>query len=279
MSEVAARVTAVIVDYHTDEVLLECVNSLFANDVGAIVVVENGEVGSVDPSLLAHGVAVISPGVNLGYGRGVNRGVAAATALEYVLVSNPDVVVHEGAVATLVAYLDQHPDVAIVGPTILRPDGTVYPSVRGFPNMWLAGLHALLSPLWPDNPATARYRSTRGDGRPDWVSGACFLIRRLDFELVGGFDERYFMFAEDMALCWALHEHGRGVATDPRAVVTHVEGVSRARASRAMLIAHHRSALRFETQTARGWRRALVPVAAAVLSLRLLLVLVTAPKT
>ncbi|MFY9783491.1 MAG: glycosyltransferase family 2 protein [Acidimicrobiales bacterium] len=278
MSDVGSDVVAVVVDYHADEVLVECVRSLNDNEVMHIVVVENGEIGSVPSSLLDLGVVVVSPGVNLGYGRGVNRGVALAPRTTYVLVSNPDVVVHAGAVKSLVDYLDEHPNVALVGPSILRPDGTIYPSQRVFPNVWLAGLHALLSPLWPGNPATKRYRSTRSDGTVDWVSGACFLVRRSDFELVGGFDERYFMFAEDMALCWQLREHGFSVAASTDATVTHIEGVSRARVSREMLIAHHRSALRFEFQTARGWRRALVPLASVVLSVRLMLVLAARPK-
>ena len=278
MSEVTHDVSAVVVDYHTDQVLVECVDSLLANGVQEIVVVENGEVGSVPSSLLERGVVLVSPGVNLGYGRGVNRGVALTRPTSYVLVSNPDVVVHHGAVAALVAFLDSHPKVALVGPEILRTDGTVYPSQRVFPNVWLAGLHAVLAPLWPGNPATARYRSRRSDGTVDWVSGACFLVRRSAFELVGGFDERYFMFAEDMALCWELREHGFEVAATSDATVTHLEGVSRARASREMLVAHHRSALRFEVQTARGWRRVLVPLASLVLSLRLVLVLMARPK-
>jgi N-acetylglucosaminyl-diphospho-decaprenol L-rhamnosyltransferase len=277
--DVANDVVAVIVDYHADQVLVECVDSLLDNDVEAIVIVENGEVGSVPPSLLEPGIVLVSPGVNLGYGRGVNRGVAAARRSKYVLVSNPDVVVHEGGVKALAEYLEGHREVGLVGPSILRPDGTVYPSRRVFPNVWLAGLHAVLAPLWPTNPATKRYRSTRSDGTVDWVSGACFLVRRSAFEEVGGFDERYFMFAEDMALCWQLREHGYQVAATSDAVVTHIEGVSRSRASREMLIAHHRSALRFEIQTARGWRRALVPVASLVLSLRLVLVLLARPKS
>ncbi len=278
MSEVANDVVAVVVDYHADQFLIECVDSLFDNDVSQVVVVENGEIGSVPAALLDHDVVLVSPGVNLGYGRGVNRGVAAARATPYVLVSNPDVVVHDGAVQALMEYLDHHRDVALVGPTILRPDGTVYPSMRVFPNVVLAGLHAILAPIWPNNPATKRYRSTRSDGSVDWVSGACFMVRRAAFEEVGGFDERYFMFAEDMALCWALRERGYRVTATSDAVVTHVEGVSRARVSREMVIAHHKSAMRFEIQTARGWRRLLVPLASVVLSVRLALILVARPK-
>lgn len=279
VSDVARDVAAVVVDYHADHVLVECVDSLRSEGVVEIVIVENGVLGSVPLALSERGVSVVSPGLNLGYGRGVNRGVAHAHPTRYVLVSNPDVVVHPGAVATMSDYLDAHPRVGLVGPRILRPDGTVYPSVRVFPNVWLAGLHAVLSPVWATNPATKRYRSPRADGTPDWVSGACFLVRRDVFESVGGFDERYFMFAEDMALCWRIREEGFAIAALDEATVTHLEGVSRARASRQMLVAHHHSALRFEFHTARGARRALAPIAAIVLSLRLLLVLVARPRS
>lgn len=275
MSLEPGRVAAIVVDYHAGEALGECIDSLYDNGVTNIVVVENGSEGSTTPSLGHHEVTLVEPRMNLGYGRGVNRGAACTGPVEFLLVSNPDVIVHEGAVGAMVDYLDAHLDVAIVGPQVLRPDGTVYPSQRVFPNFWLAGLHALLEPLWADNPATRRYRAPRADGGVDWVSGACFLMRRSVFEQVGGFDERYFMFAEDMALCWQVRTHGYRVGTTPRAVVTHIEGLSRQRASRAMLIAHHRSAMRFEWQTATGVRRLLAPVATLVLGLRLIVVLLT----
>jgi len=279
VSDVAGRVAAVVVDFHADSALAECVASLGRNGVDEIVVVENGEAGSSRAALAtAPDVVVVAPGLNLGYGRGVNRGVARVRDRDLVLVSNPDVVVHDGAIAALVAALDAQPGVAIVGPEIRRLDGTVYPSHRVFPNFWLAGLHALLAPVWPGNPATTRYRSSHADGTVDWVSGACFLIRRVAFEEVGGFDERYFMFAEDMKLCWDVRQRGWGVAAVDDAVVTHVEGLSRQRATRSMVWAHHRSALRFEGHSARGLRRALVPVAAVVLAIRLVVVSVVRPR-
>jgi N-acetylglucosaminyl-diphospho-decaprenol L-rhamnosyltransferase len=277
VSDVSTDVVAVIVDFHAGQALSDCVDSLHANGVGDIIVVENGEAGSTMPALSGQRVVLVEPNMNLGYGRGVNRGVAAAPRRTYLLISNPDVIVHEGAVDELVQYLDSHPSIAIVGPQILRPDGSVYPSQRVFPNFWLAGLHAILAPLWANNPASRRYRSPRADGSVDWVSGAFFLVRRESFEAVGGFDERYFMFAEDMALCWQLREHGYGVAANGDASVTHIEGLSRARASREMLVAHHRSALRFEWQTARGFRRVLAPVATLVLGVRLCVVLLVRP--
>ena len=278
MSDVSSRVAGVVVDFHAGAALAECIDSLRQNGIKEVVVVENGEVGSSPPALAGRDVILVAPHQNLGYGRGVNRGAAFSGGFELLLVSNPDVVVHENAVAQMVKYLDEHPNIAVVGPQINRPDGSVYPSQRVFPNLWLAALHALLAPVWPSNPATKAYRSPRSDGTVDWVSGACFLIRRNVFEEIGGFDERYFMFAEDMALCWQVREHGYGVGACSDAVVTHIEGLSRSRASREMLIAHHQSALRFEWQTARGLRRVLAPLASLVLGLRLVLVLVIRPK-
>ncbi len=278
MSDVTARVGAVVVDYHAESALTRCVESLRLNGVEDIVVVENGTPGSTASVLVGDGVRLVEPGLNLGYGRGANRGVAQISDKELILIANPDVIVHHGAVAALVAALDAEPTVALVGPQIRRPDASVYPSHRVFPNFWLAGLHALLAPLWANNPATRRNRSRHADGSVDWVSGACFMVRARAFEDVGGFDERYFMFAEDMTLCWDLRQRGWGVAAVDEAVVTHVEGLSRQRATRSMVWAHHRSALRFEMHTARGVRRALVPLAALVLGLRLVVVAVLRPR-
>jgi len=272
------NVAAVVVDYHAGAALADCVTSLATNGVADIVVVENGEPGSTRDALGELAVTLVTPRANLGYGRGVNRGAAFTAPAKYLLVSNPDVVVHEGCVDALVTYLDAHPHVGIVGPKIVTPSGETYPSQRVFPNMWLAAAHAVLAPLWPGNPFTRRYRSPRADGTVDWVSGAFFVIRRDVFERIGGFDERYFMFAEDMDLCWRVREAGFGVAACDAAVVTHIEGVSRARTPRAMVKAHHASALRFEWQTARGWRRGLLPLASLVLGLRLAIVLARSPR-
>ena len=266
------QVSAVVVDYRAGDALARCVASLRANGVSDVIVVDNDEQSS--PSSLAHDreVRLVHTGVNLGYGRGVNRGAAMAQG-DFLVISNPDVVVHEGAVDALVDYLVTHRDVGVVAPRIERPDGSLYPSRRVFPNVALAGVHALLAPFWPENPATRRYRAARRDGTVDWVSGAFFVMPRDVFESVGGFDERFFMFAEDMDLCWRVRERGWAVAALDEAVVTHVEGLSRRHASRAMIIAHHESALRFEAYHARGPRRLLVPVAALVLGVRLALAL------
>jgi N-acetylglucosaminyl-diphospho-decaprenol L-rhamnosyltransferase len=268
----SSRSAAIVVDYFAGDVLANCIASLQREHLAAIVVVDNSTESASVATLGDADVTVVETMHNLGYGRAMNRGVAIAPPSEFLLLSNPDIEVHAGAVAALEHHLDSDPEVALVGPTILDSEGSTYPSIRVFPNVLMAGLHALCAPWWPSNPFTRRYRQPRRDGRIDWVSGAFVLVRREAFQQVGGFDERYFMFAEDMDLCWRLQRAGYAIGHESRAVITHIEGVSRRRAPRMMVRAHHLSAMRFEWRTATGWRRALAPLAIAVLGVRYVLV-------
>jgi N-acetylglucosaminyl-diphospho-decaprenol L-rhamnosyltransferase len=189
-----------------------------------------------------------------------------------VLVSNPDVAVHRGALDALVEVLEADPALAIVGPRILEADGTRYPSARRFPSLLDAAGHALLADLVPTNPFTRRYHMGYLDAdeatEVDWVSGACFLARRRALEELHGFDESYFMYAEDVDLCWRARRAGWGVAYVPAASVTHLQGISTARQPYRMLVAHHRSVFRFAARTERGWRRLALPATAFFLALR-----------
>jgi len=268
----------VIVDYNARGHLRAAVGSILDQGAAEVVVVDNAGDGASLRALggLAARVTLLTPGRNLGMGAGANRGVAVLGAADLVLVANPDVVLHDGALERLAAALAAHPDWGIVGPTILTEAATPYPSMRRFPSVFDAVGHAMLGRVWPTNPFTTRYREQGAapDGTADWVSGSCFLVRRELFESLGGFDERYFMFAEDMDLCWRAHRAGALVGTAPDAVVTHVEGVSRRVAPYRMQVAHHRSALRFAVTTTTGPARLLLPLAVLLLGLRLAAVLV-----
>ncbi len=268
---VQARVAAVVVDYDAGELLEACVRSLLDDGVREVVVVENGDPSTARSALDALSVPLVATGRNIGYGAGANRGIAASGDTEFVLVCNPDLRVHPGAAERLAAALDAHPDWAIVGPRIVDPAGEEYPSVRRFPSVVDAAGHALVALVSPDNRFSRRYRDEVGSElrAVDWVSGACFCARRSALEELGGFDEAYFMFAEDIDLCWRAHRAGWGVGVEPHATVTHLEGASRRRHPYRMLVAHHRSALRFEARRAEGVERLLLPAAAAVLGVRL----------
>ena len=279
-------VAAVVVDHDAGPFLTECVRSLLDEGAAPVVVVDNGAPGSA-PSALgplladrgAEDVLVVHPGKNLGFGSGVNRGLAVLAGLtprpEWVLVSNADLRVHPGALEGLRRVLEAKPAWAMVGPRIFTEEGDVYPSIRRFPSFLDAAGHALLALFMPENRFTRRYNPGPPEGdevvAAGWISGSCFLARRDALEELGGFDESYFMYAEDMDLCWRAHQAGWGVGFTGAAGVTHVQGVSTARHPYRMLVAHHRSALRFTARTTSGWRRAALPLAAAVLGLRLVL--------
>ncbi len=262
-------VAAVVVNYESGEALAGCVGSLRAAGADEVVVVDNGSAdGSVDRLRRQEPEAsVITPGPNLGYGAAANRG-AAATVSAYVLVCNPDLVVSPGAVATLAEALDADPAAAIAGPLVRTPEGGRYPSARRFPSLVDAAGHAVLGMFRPENRFTRAYQQADLDGtggaRPvDWVSGACLLVRRSAFEAIGGFDEAYFMYAEDVDLCWRAGRAGWSVLYVPAAEVTHRQGVSTARHPYRMIVAHHRSLLRFAGRSTAGWRRLLLPLVAA----------------
>ncbi len=132
--------------------------------------------------------------------------------------------------------------------------------------------HGLLGFVWRTNPFTRRYRQLDADpSRPrdvDWVSGAAVWLRRDALDTVGGWDERYFMYVEDVDLCWQLRRRGWRVGYEPGAVVTHVQGATTAKHPYRMIAEHHRSLYRFASKRWRGVRRLALPLAAAFLAVR-----------
>jgi N-acetylglucosaminyl-diphospho-decaprenol L-rhamnosyltransferase len=276
MGEPAPRWAAVVVNYESGPLLVDCVRSLLADDgigVPEVVVVDNGSTDGSVAELRRElpDVRVVDPGGNVGYATAANRGIAATTA-PAVVVGNTDLVVDRGTGAALVARLDAEPDLAAVGPALFNPDGTQYPSARAHASTMDAVGHAVHGRLFPHNRFTRRYRQldARWD-RPrdvDWVSGAFMCLRRSAVDSVGGWDERYFMYMEDFDLCWRLRRLGWRVAYEPGGRVTHVQGASTAKRPYRMIVEHHRSAYRFLARRWRGPRRILLLPAAVFLTLR-----------
>jgi N-acetylglucosaminyl-diphospho-decaprenol L-rhamnosyltransferase len=132
--------------------------------------------------------------------------------------------------------------------------------------------HAFLVLVNPSNRFTRRYRMLDWDHAGardvDWVAGTCMLLRRSAFEAVGGFDERYFMYVEDVDLCWRLWRAGGRVAYEPAGRVVHTIGLSSEQTPYRMIAEHHRSLLRFSAKTLTGPRRALLPLVVGGLAVR-----------
>ncbi|MGQ0743986.1 MAG: glycosyltransferase family 2 protein [Acidimicrobiales bacterium] len=302
----SSQVGAVVVNHNAGDHLLDCVASLRAEGLDQVVVADNA---STDGSALAltradPEVRWLTMGANLGFGGAANRGVAACRG-DYVLILNPDTVVLPGAVKRLAAALasagpevgvsgasspdaaspgaasdlEAASDLAAVGPQIIGLDGSTYPSARRFPDLVTAIGHGFVGLVKPSNRFTRSYRMA-GEGLVgagaaavtpvDWLSGSALLVRREAFEAVGGFDERYFMYAEDTDLCWRLARAGWRVGYVPGARVIHAGGISTRRHPYKMMAAHHRSLFRFARTSTRGPARAALPVVAAGLVVRTL---------
>ncbi len=262
----ARSVAAVVVNYNARDHLEVCLASLSAEGVEPVVVVDNGSTDGSREVVGATGAAWVESGGNVGYGRAANLGASdrRVEEAEFLLVCNPDLDVLPGCVDTLVATLAADPAVGVVGPRLSNPDGSLYPSARTFPDMVDAMGHGLFGMVAPGNPFTRRYRLLDWDHREqatvDWVSGACFLIRRTAWDSVGGFDPSYFMYMEDVDLCWRLGRAGWRVAYQPDAEVVHTQGVSADQHPYRMLAAHHLSMWRFARRTTTGGRRAALPL-------------------
>ena len=190
-------------------------------------------------------VRLFSTGSNLGYGSAVNRAIAqVGDADEWIIVANPDVQWGPGSIDALLDAAARWPRAGALGPLIHDPDGSVYPSARLLPSLIRGGMHAVLGQVWKSNPWSAAYRQERLEPseRPvGWLSGSCLLVRRTAFEQIGGFDERYFMYMEDVDLGDRLGKAGWLSVYVPSAEVLHHKGHATARASARNLAAHHKS--------------------------------------
>jgi hypothetical protein len=272
-----------IVNWNTREDLEQALASILHPDPGTgiqVVVVDNAsDDGSADmvcgrfPT-----VTLVESRENLGFARGYNR-AASESRGRHLLILNPDTLVHRGALAKLTAYLDAHPEAGAIGPRLLNTDGSLQFSCRRFPTP-LAALfrNTILGRLVGPDRFTRDYLMSDWDHSSpravDWISGAAMGIRREVWEKVGGFDEGFFMYAEDMDWCLRARQAGYEVHYVPDAVITHRIGRSSDQRPVAMLIQFHRSMARFyRKHYAQRWPRGLrwLPVAGIWLRAALIL--------
>ena len=255
----STRLAVVTVTYSPGDHLTRFVDSLPASTTRPVhlVMADNGSTdGAPEAAAERYDFVEMMPtGGNLGYGTAVNRAIEAVAARdgwfdpEFVLVSNPDVVFEPGSVDELLRAAARHPRAGALGPRIAEPGGGTYPSARSVPRLRNGVGHALFGGIWPGNPWSADYLS--GDDMSTertagWLSGSCLLLRREAFEAVGGFDERYFMYMEDVDLGDRLTRAGWSNVYVPDAVIRHDRGHAASAVPEITLRAHHRSAYIFQ---------------------------------
>jgi GT2 family glycosyltransferase len=186
---------------------------------------------------------------NPGYGAALNAGVAVASG-ELLVVMNGDAWPLTGALDRLLEAADAEPGVGILGPRLLNPDGTLQPSVRGFPTLWrLATEYLFLRWLAPRSRALNAFYGAGFDHRSrreaEFLVGAVLLVRRQLLDQIGGFDERFFMFNEEVDLCYRARGAGWKIVFCSEAEFVHVGGASTSQIWPSMYREQLRSHLRF----------------------------------
>jgi len=222
-----------IVSFNAREHLDACLASVLAQGPAQTVVVDNGSTdGSIEliRSRYPGAELDVAPS-NRGYGAAANRAIKRCK-VPYVLLLNSDTILPAGALEALSGYLDGHERAALVGPRLRNPDGSLQPSCHPFLGTaqsflektalarWLAHVPALRDHYLLVNSAHARPRVV------PWVLGAALAIRRRAFDAVGGFDESFFLYAEEVDLCYRLKEAGWETHFAPVTDVVHVGGGS-----------------------------------------------------
>jgi N-acetylglucosaminyl-diphospho-decaprenol L-rhamnosyltransferase len=216
----------------------------------SVVVIDNSPKASTDLSALYKGNLVVKhrPG-NPGYGAAINEGVTLLPKeCSVIVMCNPDIIFEPETLQKAIDALLAHPTAGIAGPAVINPDGSVYPSARAFPGIRVGVGHAILGEIWKKNPWTQKYLGVyEGDDVRviDWLSGSCLIAKKEALAEVGGFDPEYFMFLEDVDLCFRLKRAGWRALYVPTARIVHSGGHSTKSRMADMVTVHHESARRF----------------------------------
>lgn len=221
-----------VINYNTSELLRECLHSVLTQNADEIVVVDNASVdGSVEMMKTEFpSIPLVAFEKNIGFGAASNQGIERCYS-ERIVLLNADTRMKRGSLQALRNYLDDHPQAAIIGPRILNPDGTLQTSCFHFPTsfhifLYISGLYRSIPRLPILKQRTLQKMTGESPRRVPWILGAALAFRRETFEELGGFDERFFMYFEEVDLCYRLSSQGKQIHFVPEAEVTHIGGGS-----------------------------------------------------
>ncbi len=228
--------SVIIVNWNTRDLLAQCLRSVYDTAEGIrleVLVVDNASTDRSADMVREHfpQVRLLRNDENVGFARANNQ-AAVESEGRYLLFLNSDAILQLGAIGSLLGLAEAQPRAGIVGAQLQNPDGSFQASHSPFPNLWhefsiLSGLGRLLYGYWHPSHGP---EDEKGPQIVDYVEGACLLVRREAYLSTGGMDEGYFMYAEDVDLCYAMRKQGWQVWYQPAAKVTHVgSGSSRNR--------------------------------------------------
>ena len=243
-------VSALVVSHNVKDLLLQCLRAFSATtDVPIeIVVVDNGSTDGSAAAVTAEfpKATVLVEAKNLGYGRAANIGLERCQG-RFVLLLNADVTVDPQAVGRLSDFLMTRPEAGAVGPRLLMPDGSLDPDCRrSFPVPSTLFYRTVgLSRLFPKSPRFGRYNMGHLDASDvhemDAGTADCLMLRKAAIDRIGFFDPRYFMFGEDIDLCYRLKLGGWKVFYLPTGRATHHKRAATTKAQREALYQRHRA--------------------------------------
>lgn len=242
----------VVVGFNSDDLWPRFFEALETSSIKPqkVVVVENSQTQpQTIPSNTSFEVEVLHLPENPGYGSAVNKGVRLLpSGISHFCIANADTIVDQNTLKALISAQNRFPHTGALGPAIETSHGNIYPSARSIPGVRLGIGHALFGAIWPTNPWTKSYLGDYSlpDIRPvGWLSGSFLLLSREAFDSVKGFDEGYFMFFEDVDICFRLKKKGWRSVYVPTTRVRHIGGHSTSAFMPQMVKAHHDSARRF----------------------------------
>lgn len=239
------KLSIVILCWNDLEVIVNCLQSIYAGTHSTefeVIVSDNGSTdGSVEfirkrfPD-----VHVIENGTNLRFAKANNVGIRASKG-EYVLILNPDTIIHDGTLDKLVMFADQHTEAGAFGCRVLNSDGTYQVSGRPFASLrseWIATLYLRPFGFLSDWFLSDSYTGWKGETQRtvDWLSGCFILIRSDLLKRLNGFDEQFFYYYEDMDLCHRVWDAGYSILYTPEMTITHLGGQSTKRSPTAFVL-------------------------------------------
>jgi GT2 family glycosyltransferase len=275
--------TISIVSYNSLSFLKECLNSISANPPELrceIIVVDNASSDSTVEFVKDNypEVTIISNEKNIGFAAANNRAMESSNS-KYVILMNSDCRVFKKSLDNLVAFMEKNPEVGIAGPKIINTDGTIQLSCRRFPSAFDAAAHTVLTNIFPHNPFSRKYKLADIEKdrafKVDWVSGSCMIVRTNALEETGLLDENYFMYVEDLDICYRMWQKNWKVYYCPHAeVMHHVGGSSGGRKIRSSFRMQRSVFYFFWKNYKKSWKIILIPLLLLLLGFRFFLAVI-----